>query len=309
MSRALGGRWLGALVVIGAMTLVASAAPEVSTSSPVPGMTGQRFSYTVKAGDSLTLVSARFGVDLAALADLNRLASTARLSVGQTLLIDNRHLIPDRPDLAIVINIPQRLLFHRAGDGSVRAYPVGLGRPTWPTFIGRFTLASLETNPVWDVPASIQAELRLAGKPVLTHVKPGRDNPLGAFWIGLDRPGYGIHGTNAPASIYRFQTHGCIRLHPDDVASLFHAVTVGVAGEIVYEPVLLVQMRDGRIWLEAHGDVYRRVRDPLRLARELASQDELEGEIDWQAVRDTLRAKRGIPVDVTRSSATPRVRR
>ena len=125
------------------MALAASAAPEVPASSAAPGMTGQRFSYTVKAGDSLTLLSARLGVDLAGLADLNGLAPSARLNVGQTLVIDNRHLIPDRPDLAIVINIPQRMLFHRTGAGAIRGYPVGLGRPTWPTFIGRFRVASL----------------------------------------------------------------------------------------------------------------------------------------------------------------------
>jgi L,D-transpeptidase ErfK/SrfK len=143
--------------------------------------------------------------------------------------------------------------------------------------------------------------MRQAGQPVLTHVAPGPKNPLGAFWIGLDRPGYGIHGTNAPASIYRFQTHGCIRLHPEDVAALFQTVPVGAAGEIVYETVLLAQMSDGRIWLEAHPDVYRRARDPLLVVRELASQDELEGDIDWQVVGDALRAKRGTPVDVTRA--------
>ena len=289
------------------MALAVSAAQEAPIGSTTArGMTGQRFSYTVKPGDSLTLVSARFGVDVAGLADLNGLTAGAGLRVGQPLAIDNRHLIPDRPDRAIVINIPQRMLFHRAADGTVRAYPVGLGRPTWPTFIGRFTVASLETDPVWDVPPSIQAEMRRTGKPVLTRVMPGPTNPLGAFWIGLDRPGYGIHGTNAPASIYRFQTHGCIRLHPNDVTRLFHEVAVGAAGEIVYEPLLLVQMRDGRIWLGAHPDVYRRARDPLVVARQLASQDELEGEIDWLAVREVLRAKRGTPVDVTWSAAPAR---
>ena len=83
-------------------------------------------------------------------------------------------------------------------------------------------------------------------------------------------------------------------------------MAVGAAGEIVYEPLLLVQMRDGRIWLEAHPDVYRRARDPLVVARQLASQDELEGEIDWLAVREVLRAKRGTPVDVTWSAAPAR---
>jgi L,D-transpeptidase ErfK/SrfK len=265
-------------------------------------MTGSRFVYTVKPGDSLTLVSARFGVDLAGLIALNRLASDARLRVGQTLLVDNRHLIPEIPDgrsTAITINIPQRLLFHMDLNGVVGAYPVGLGQPAWRTFVGPFRVASLETNPVWDVPPSIQEEMRLSGKPVLTRVPPGPANPLGKFWIGLDRPGYGIHGTNAPASIYRFQTHGCIRLHPDDIERLFQAVTMGTLGQIVYEPILLTRAADATIWLEAHSDVYSRIRNPLAVVRQLASREELEADIDWQAVREVLRMRHGTPVDVT----------
>ena len=50
---------------------------------------------------------------------------------------------------------------------------------------------------------------------------PGPDNPLGKHWLGLSIHGYGIHGTIAPSSIYQFRTHGCIRLHPDDIAELF----------------------------------------------------------------------------------------
>ena len=205
-------RSFGSLVV-GMMALAAGAAPDATTRARDAQalMTGGRFVYAVKAGESLTHVSARFGVDVAWLTTLNGLQLNARLAVGQTLLVDSRHLIPYRHPLAIVINIPQRMLFHAGIDGVVRAFPVGLGRPTWPTFVGPFTIASLETDPVWDVPASIQAEMQRSGHAVLTRVAPGPDNPLGAFWIGLDRPGFGIHGTNAPASIYRFQTHGCIR--------------------------------------------------------------------------------------------------
>ena len=262
-------------------------------------MTGAQFTYTAQPGDSLWRVGARFGVDLPYLAALNQIGQTARLRVGQTILVDNRHLIPDRRETAIVINIPQRLLFHTRSNDAVTAYPVGLGRPAWPTFVGAFKVASLETDPVWDVPPSIQEEMRRSGNPVLTRVAPGPDNPLGAFWIGLDRPGYGIHGTNAPASIYHFQTHGCIRVHPDDIASLFRAVAVGTTGEIVYQPVLLSQAAGGRIWLEAHPDIYRRTTDALASVRELASHEELEAEMDWQAVRSVLHARLGTPIDVT----------
>ena len=56
--------------------------------------------------------------------------------------------------------------------------------------------------------------MRREDKVVLTQVPPGPENPLGKHWVGLSIPGIGIHGTLAPASIYHFQSHGCIRLHP-----------------------------------------------------------------------------------------------
>ncbi|HYN10917.1 MAG TPA: L,D-transpeptidase family protein [Vicinamibacterales bacterium] len=305
LARVIGSLAAGAMV----LGMIPASRATAARAGAVAVMTGGRFAYTGQPGDSLWLVGARLGVDALTLAALNQIDLNARLRVGQTILIDNRHLIPDRHQTAIVINIPQRLLFHTDTDGEVSAYPVGLGRPTWPTFVGTFQIASLETDPVWDVPRSIQEELRRSGKPVVTHVAPGPNNPLGAFWIGLDRPGYGIHGTNAPASIYHFQTHGCIRLHPDDVALLFRAVAVGTTGEIVYQPILLARSDDGTIWLEAHPDVYRRSPDALATVRELAGQEEFEADMDWQIVRSVLRARQGAPIDVTLRGAESHLER
>ena len=293
-------RILAAAALVALAVLVPAKAAHPSLGGAGNGrLVGQRFSYTVRVGDSLTLISSRFGTDLGWLAELNGFQATARLQPGQGLVVDSRHIVPPYSGRSIAINIPQRMLFHWAEDGELRAYPVGLGRPSWPTFVGAFTVASLETDPVWDVPASIQAEMARAGKPVLTHVRPGPQNPLGAYWIGLSRPGYGVHGTNAPASIYRFQTHGCIRLHPDDIASLFRAVRVGDAGETAYEPVLMTRADDGRIWLEVHPDVYRRAPEPLGVAREIAFRDQLDADIDWQIVSEAVRARRGVPVEVS----------
>ncbi len=39
--------------------------------------------------------------------------------------------------------------------------------------------------------------------------------------------GYGIHGTNAPSSIGRKASHGCIRMRNRDVEELFEMVAVG----------------------------------------------------------------------------------
>ena len=44
------------------------------------------------------------------------------------------------------------------------------------------------------------------------RIPPGPNNPVGLAWIGLDRPGYGIHGTPDPEKVGRTESHGCFRL-------------------------------------------------------------------------------------------------
>lgn len=168
---------------------------------------------------------------------------------------DVPRLVPSALADGVVLNVAQRMLFvMREGDVAAR-YPVAVGTAGWPTFLGPFTIISKETDPVWDVPVSIQEEQLQRGQKVLTRVLPGPANPLGRHWLGLSVSGYGIHGTNAPNSIGKFATHGCIRLRADDIADLFARVEVGMPGVSIYEP-LLVAVIDAELWLEAHRDAY-----------------------------------------------------
>jgi len=112
-----------------------------------------------------------------------------------------------------------------------------------------------------------------------------------------------IHGTNAPASVYAAATHGCIRLHPDDVASLFEQVTVGTPGAFVYEPVL-VAIVDNEIFVEAHPDVYhQRDDDGLARVHDAAAALGAEQRIDWTAVAQALDHRSGIARNVTAGKA------
>jgi lipoprotein-anchoring transpeptidase ErfK/SrfK len=45
--------------------------------------------------------------------------------------------------------------------------------------------------------------------------------------LGLSKKGYGIHGTNNPASIGSSASHGCIRLRNSDIKELFEMVSLG----------------------------------------------------------------------------------
>ena len=278
------------------LAIVASAGP----STGVGILTGEVHSVVVARGDSLISLGARFGVDPRTIASDNGLSLNEPLHVGTTLTIDNRHIVPTmKPGQAIVVNLPQRLLFAVFSTGVV-AYPVAVGRRGWQTPLGEFSIVSKETDPTWDVPASIREEARLAGRWLPLKVPPGPNNPLGAYWLGLSLGSVGIHGTNAPGSIYRAVTHGCIRLHPDDVAALFGQVVVGAAGASVYEAVLLAV--DGEeVFLEAHRDVYSRgPRDAGEFVRARARELGVFDRIDWTAAATVLQRREGVARVVTR---------
>lgn len=261
-------------------------------------LVGREFTYIVQPGDSLTAIGARFGVSVSHLADGNKLAPNARLKIAQELRVDNRHIVPRGLDDGIVINLPQRMLFHFSKGQVLRAYPVALGKPDWQTPAGRFKIAVKEENPVWDVPKSIQEEMRREGKDVKTCVPPGPDNPLGKHWLGLSISGYGIHGTIAPSSIYQFQTHGCIRLHPDDVAELFPAVERGTPVVLLYRRLLVARIGE-RIFLEVHRDIYGKQPSVEAELREWAEDAKLAARVDWRLADDIIRRQQGIAREVT----------
>jgi L,D-transpeptidase ErfK/SrfK len=264
-----------------------------------PAITGGVRSYEVAEGESLTSIAARFGVEVRILARDNGLRANARLEPGDQLIVDHRHVAPaTRPD-GIVLNVPQRMLFVFRGGEPVQAFPVAVGRSDWRTPIGSFEVAVKETDPVWDVPVSIQAEMAREGKQVLTKVPPGPENPLGDRWLGLTAHGVGIHGTNVPSSVYRFTTHGCIRLHPDDIAALFDLVSVGTPVEVIYEPVLLAAFEHGPTFLEVHRDAYSRTGRAEARVNDLLRGAGLERLIGSAAVRKAVadRAGRAVAVE------------
>ena len=105
-------------------------------------------------------------------------------------------------------------------DGQVvKVFPVAVGKSSTPSPTGSFQIISRTVKPTWYH----------AGK----VVPPGPANPVGTRWIGLSHKGYGIHGTNAPRSIGKSASHGCIRMRNQDVEKLFELVQVGDPVELV----------------------------------------------------------------------------
>jgi len=255
--------------------------------------------HVVVRGDSLASIGARYGASVRLIALQNGLDAGKPLRPGQAVQVTARHVVPPPLDDGIVINLPQRMLFLFRAGRVASAFPVAVGRSDWPTPTGEFRVLNRQADKTWVVPVSIQEEMRREGKRVLTEVPPGPENPLGRHWIGLSLPAIGIHGTIAPASVYGFRSHGCVRVHPDDVAELFNRVSVGESGRIVYLPLLLAQGDDGRIWFEANPDAYRRGAGTLETVRAMASDRGIaESSLDWQLIETMLRSRDGLAREV-----------
>jgi lipoprotein-anchoring transpeptidase ErfK/SrfK len=107
-----------------------------------------------------------------------------------------------------------------------RTFGVAVGRPEFPTPIGKFRIVTKQRNPWWYPPNSAWA----AGA---SPIPPGPGNPLGTRWMGLSAPGVGIHGTPDAASIGYSASHGCIRMRIADAEWLFERVRVGTTVFIV----------------------------------------------------------------------------
>ena len=277
------------LGLAGAPAWGATAAAKVQ---PVPvrhQVSGDRFRYEVADDDTSRSIAARFGEP-----DTMILLNGGEPEPGASITVDNRHVAAQAIDDGVVINVPQRMLFVFHDGQLAAAWPVTVGRPDWPTPLGSFYVASRRTNPTWHVPPAIQDEMEEEGIDVGDVVAPGPKNPLGKSWVGLDHGGIGIHGTNHPRSIFLFGSHGCVRLEPEAGTKLLHMVKPQEAVEIIYQPVSLAVLGDGRIFLESDSDPYAMGRphiDDLRMAARAAG---VEARIDWDRASHVLAMVEGV---------------
>jgi lipoprotein-anchoring transpeptidase ErfK/SrfK len=134
-----------------------------------------------------------------------------------------------KPSRRIVVSFPDRKLALLEGSAVVKIYDIAVGKPSTPSPSGEFQIVNHIANPTWYGPDKV--------------VGPGAGNPVGTRWMGLSVKGYGIHGTNAPGSIGKAASHGCIRMRNRDVEELFELVGVGVAVELDQErPEIFTQL-------------------------------------------------------------------
>ena len=122
----------------------------------------------------------------------------------------------------IVIDTPNTYLYYVLGQGRAIRYGVGVGRDGF-TWSGTQSIARKQEWPDWNPPSEM-----IERQPYLPRfMAGGPGNPLGARAMYLGNSLYRIHGTNAPDTIGKRVSSGCIRLINDDVTDLFNRVNVG----------------------------------------------------------------------------------
>ena len=122
----------------------------------------------------------------------------------------------------IIIDTPHTYLYYVLGNGQAMRYGIGVGRQGF-TWAGVQTVARKAEWPDWYPPAEM-----IARQPYLPRMMAGGPgNPLGARAMYLGGTEYRIHGTNAPNTIGKHVSSGCIRLTNADVEDLYARVNVG----------------------------------------------------------------------------------
>jgi L,D-transpeptidase ErfK/SrfK len=234
---------------LGAWLLASSAVADSSDLPkghfPLPeesNMVGEVYTVTATNEDTLLDIAQAHNVGYEEIRMANPDTSLWVPGEGTEVTIPGQFILPDEERAGIVINVAELRLYYypEVGDGEtprVETYPIGIGRDAYNTPLGITETTMRLENPAWYPPESIRREAAERGDPAPAVVPPGADNPLGRYAILLDIPGYLIHGTNQPDGIGMRASRGCIRMHPDDIESVFWRVPVGTQVNIIDSPI------------------------------------------------------------------------
>ena len=225
---------------------------------------------------------------------------------GRALTLPTQYILPAAPRRGIVINLPELRLYYYPERGEPRSFPIGIGGEGKETPTGRTQIAGKRVHPVW-VPTKSEHE----EDPELPQsVGPGPDNPMGEYALYLGWKGYAVHGTNKSYSIGRRDSHGCIRLYPEDIEWLYRSVAIGTPVTIVDQPIK-VGWSGGELYLEIHptqADADALESEGAPRSIEAADADDLVARaakadlarLDWYTIHLAEIQRNGVAIQITR---------
>lgn len=113
-------------------------------------------------------------------------------------------------------------------------FPCSIAKRAEKRPAGELHVVLLAPNPNYTFDPDIFPESAEARELKEKLVLPaGPNNPVGVAWIGLDKPGYGIHGTPNPEQVGRTESHGCFRLANWNAKYLLSLSWIGMPVRVV----------------------------------------------------------------------------
>lgn len=274
---------------------------------------GQIAAVYSQPGETLPDIARHFSLGFNEIAHANQDIDIWQVNPNSKVLLPLMFILPDAPHDGIVINLANMRLFYFPEKNTnptikeVMSFPLGIGKKGWSTPKGKTRIIQKTKGPKWVVPPSIRREHALKGDPLPAVVKAGPDNPLGRYALRLGFPGYLLHGTNKPYGVGLRISHGCVRLYPEHIETLFHQVAIGTPVRIVDQPYL-IGWRDRILYLSVHSTKIRQSKYFSRLKRNLRKalkkKEMAEVNIDWQKVDNIVSEASGIPTPVLMTSNT-----
>ncbi len=267
---------------------------------------GKEVKYTVREKETLIDIARKFDISFADIMSANGRIDPWLPKINRKILIPKRHIMPSVKRDGIIINLGDLRIYFYKNHLLIGTYPIGIGRSGWETPLGLAEVIEKKIDPFWIPPDSVREE-----DPSLPKiVAPGEENPLGTRAIYLSMPSYLIHGTNKPYGVGMKVSHGCIRMYPEDVESLFDLVEVGTKVNIINEPIK-VGWHNNDLYIEVHQlPAYASEKNTLenkdrRNLYPLATTmvQKVAGvnitEVDWQVVFKSVIEAKGIPTKIS----------
>lgn len=266
---------------------------------------GQMSLLTAKESDTFIELARRFGLGFKELVLANPNVDPWLPGEGTQVVIPTRFILPNTKRNGLVLNLAEMRVYYFPKDSPnyVYTYPISIGKDGWATPNTHTTIIAKAKDPTWTPPASIRKEHEERNDPLPPTIPPGPDNPLGKYAIRLGLTGYLIHGTNEPRGIGMRVTHGCVRLHPDDIQDLFGRVSVNTPVTIVNQPYKLAWYQD-KLYAEMHpneGDESgTNSRHLTKFVQAIigATKDHKDYQVDWALANQLAKNKTGLPVPV-----------
>jgi lipoprotein-anchoring transpeptidase ErfK/SrfK len=161
---------------------------------------------------------------------LNSNVNWMNLAAGTILKIpDVNYPEPSSKAAFVIIHLDKKFLeAFDAGTNLLVYFPCSIAARVEKRPAGELHVTVIAPNPNYTFDPELfpeSPEAQLNQKLVLP---PGPNNPVGIAWIGLDKTGYGIHGTPAPEQVGRTESHGCFRLTNWDAEYLMKLAWVGM---------------------------------------------------------------------------------